>query len=181
MKAAEQLASSVETSRACQALSVPRASFYRQKQSGGGHQVPVVRPRPIRALGEDERQKVLGVLHSDRFVDKVPADVFSALLDEGVYLCSIRTMYRILSNCQEVRERRNQLRHQAYEKPELLATAPNQIWSRDITKLLGPAKWMYFHLFVILDIFSHYVVGWMIASRESSDLAQRLIRETVQK
>ena len=87
-------------------------------------------------------------------------------------------MYRILTDSQEVRERRNQLRHPAYKKPELLATAPNQVWSWDITKLLGPAKWTYFYLYVILDIFSRYVVGWMVASRESGDLAQRLIRET---
>ena len=181
MKAVEQLASSVGTSRACQALSVPRASFYRRKKSRGGNQAPSARPRPTRALSEHEREKVLGVLHSERFVDKAPAEVYSALLDEGVYHCSIRTMYRILSDSQEVRERRNQLRHPTYQKPELLATASNQVWSWDITKLLGPAKWTYFYLYVILDIFSRYVVGWMVASCESAELAQRLIRETVQK
>ena len=181
MKAVEQLASSVGTSRACQALSVPRASFYRRKKSRGGNQAPSARPRPTRALSEHEREKILGVLHSERFVDKAPAEVYSALLDEGVYHCSIRTMYRILSDSQEVRERRNQLRHPTYQKPELLATASNQVWSWDITKLLGPAKWTYFYLYVILDIFSRYVVGWMVASCESAELAQRLIRETVQK
>ena len=111
----------------------------------------------------------------------MPAEVYATLLDEGVFLCSIRTMYRILSDAQEVRERRNPLRHPNYQKPELLATGPNQVWSWDITKLLGPAKWTYFYLYVILDIFSRYVVGWMIASRESADLAKRLIRESVEK
>jgi len=142
---------------------------------------PSARPRQTRALGEHERERVLGVLHSDRFVDKAPAEVFSALLDERVYLCSVRTMYRILADSQEVRERRNQLRHPTYKKPELLATAPNQVWSWDITKLLGPAKWTYFYLYVILDIFSRCAVGWMVASRESAELAKRLIRETVEK
>jgi putative transposase len=181
MKAAEQLASSVGTSRACQALSVPRASFYRRKKSGHGHPEPSARPRPTRALSEHEREKVLDSLNSGRFVDQAPAEVFYGLLDEGVYLCSIRTMYRILADAREVRERRDQLRHPTYQKPELLATAPNQVWSWDITKLLGPAKWTYFYLFVILDIFSRCVVGWMVASRESAELAQRLIRETVEK
>ena len=103
-------------------------------------------------------------MHSPRFVDKAPAEVYATLLDEGTYLCSIRTMYRILHDNGEVRERRDQLRHPNYQKPELLATAPNQVWSWDITKLLGPAKWTYFYLYVILDIFSRYVVGWMLAS-----------------
>ncbi len=136
---------------------------------------------PTRALSVPQRQRVLEELHSERFVDKAPAETYAALLDEGVYLCSVRTMYRILSDADEVRERRNQVRHPHYQKPELLATGPNQVWSWDITKLLGPAKWTYFYLYVILDIFSRYVVGWMIASRESAHLAQRLIRETVEK
>jgi putative transposase len=124
---------------------------------------------------------VLGELHTDRFVDKAPATVYATLLDEGTYHCSIRTMYRILHDSQEVRERRNQLRHPKYKKPELLATAPNQVWSWDITKLLGPAKWTYYYLYVILDIYSRYVVGWMLASCENADLAKRLIRETIEK
>jgi len=119
--------------------------------------------------------------HSDRFVDKAPAAVYGALLDQGTYHCSIRTMYRILHDCREVRERRNQLRHPKYKKPELLATAPNQVWSWDITKLLGPAKWTYYYLYVILDIYSRYVVGWMLASRENADLAKRLIRDSIEK
>jgi len=181
MKAASELARSVGTSKACLALEVPRASFYRWNKPVTSNEEPLPRPRSVRALTRNERQDVLDVLHSERFVDKPSAEVYATLLDEGNYLCSTRTMYRILADSQEVRERRNQLRHPAYKKPELLATAPNQVWSWDITKLLGPAKWTYFYLYVILDIYSRYVVGWMVASRESADLAQRLIRETVQK
>jgi len=132
-------------------------------------------------LKAEERQQVLRVLHSEKFVDKAPQEVYAALLDEGQYVCSIRTMYRLLEANQEVKERRNQLRHPTYQKPELLATAPNQVWSWDITKLLGPVKWTYFYLYVILDIFSRYVVGWMIASQESKALAQKLIQETIEK
>ncbi len=181
MNAASELSRSVGTSKACLALEVPRASFYRWKKPVMSNQKASPRSRPVRALTSNERHDVLDVLHSERFVDKPPAEVYATLLDEGNYLCSIRTMYRILADSQEVRERRNQLRHPAYKKPELLATAPNQVWSWDITKLLGLAKWTYFYLYVILDIYSRYAVGWMVASRESADLAQRLIRETVQK
>jgi putative transposase len=124
---------------------------------------------------------VLDLLHQQRFVDKAPAEIYATLLDENRYLCSIRTMYRILHEAHEVRERRNQLRHPVYSKPQLVATGPNQVWSWDITKLLGPAKWTYFYLYVILDIFSRFVVGWMLAHRESAALAERLIRETVLK
>jgi putative transposase len=120
----------------------------------------------------------LETLHAPRFVDLAPAEVYATLLDEGRYLCSERTMYRLLDENQEVRERRNQLRHPAHPVPELLATRPNEVWSWDITKLLGPAKWTYFSLYVILDIFSRYVVGWMIALEQSAALAQRLIEET---
>jgi putative transposase len=120
-------------------------------------------------------------LYSERFVDQAPREVYAALLDEGEYLCSVRTMYRLLDGDQAVQERRDQLRHPHYQKPELLATASNQVWSWDITKLLGPQKWTYYYLYVILDIFSRYVVGWMLARRESSDLAGRLIRESIDK
>ncbi len=123
---------------------------------------------------------ILDALHSTRFVDKSPAEVWAILLDEDIYLCSERTMYRILNAEEAVRERRAQLRRPHYEKPELLATGPNQVWSWDITKLRGPAKWTYFYLYVIMDIFSRYVVGWMVAERESSSLAKRLIEETCQ-
>jgi putative transposase len=121
---------------------------------------------------------VLDVLHESRFVDLAPAEVFATLLEEGRYLCSVRTMHRILAEHNELRERRDQLRHPAYAKPELLATGPRQLWSWDITKLLGPVKWSYFHLYVILDVFSRYVVGWMVAHRESATLAKKLIDET---
>jgi putative transposase len=120
-------------------------------------------------------------LHSERFVDKAPAEVWATLLDEGTYQCSIRTMYRILSAHGEVRERRNQLRHPNYRKPELLAEGPNQVWSWDITKLRGPVKWSYYYLYVILDIFSRYVTGWMLAHRESAELARRLMIESCGK
>jgi putative transposase len=138
-------------------------------------------PTPARALKPEEREQVLDLMHSERFMDQAPREIYATLLDEGRYLCSVRTMYRILEQESEVRERRNQLRHPAYEKPELLATAPNQVWSWDITKLLGPAKWTYYYLYVIMDIFSRYVVGWMLAGRESAALAERLIEETCHK
>ena len=122
---------------------------------------------------------MLAALHSERFCDTAPAAVHATLLSEGTYLGSVRTMYRLLAATGACRERRNQLTHPAYAKPELLATAPNQVWSWDITKLKGPAKWTCFHLYVILDIFSRFVVGWLIAPRECSELAQQLIAETV--
>ena len=121
------------------------------------------------------------VLHSRQFIDKAPAAVWAELLDEGRYLCSIRTMYRILAERLEVRERRRQRRHPQYSKPELLATGPNQCWSWDITKLKGPVKWSYYYLYVILDIFSRYVVGWMVATQESSRLAKVLIAQSYSK
>jgi putative transposase len=181
MKAVEELSPQVGTTAACHSLGVPRATLYRHRQPKLAEPATTPRPKPPRALSDQERQQVVDVLHSEPFADKAPAEVYAALLDEGHYFCSIRTMYRILDDRQEVRERRDQLRHPTYHKPQLLATAPNQVWSWDITKLLGPAKWTYFHLYVILDIFSRYVVGWMLAHRESEDLAQRLIRETVMK
>jgi putative transposase len=122
---------------------------------------------------------VKNTLYSDRFSDKAPREVYATLLDEGQYLCSVRTMYRLLREDQASRERRNQLRHPRYQKPELLASGPNQVWSWDITKLLGPQKWSYYYLYVILDIYSRYVTGWMLAHCESARLASRLIRQTV--
>lgn len=134
-----------------------------------------------RALGADERATVLEVLHSPRFQDAAPAAIYATLLDEGTYLASERTMYRLLAAEGETRPRRDQLVHPTYSKPELLATAPNQVWSWDITKLLGPAKWTYFYLYVILDVYSRYAVGWMVAHREQAELAERLIAETIAK
>jgi putative transposase len=121
------------------------------------------------------------LLNSERFQNRAPAQVYATLLDEGVYVCSERTMYRILQAQGQVRERRDQLRHPAYRKPELLARAPNQVWSWDITKLRGPAKWVYYYLYVILDLFSRYAVGWMVALAEQARLAEELIRQTCQK
>lgn len=165
---------------ACQALGVPRATLYRRRQAPAS---PVRRPRPIpkRALSPEERQQALDLLHSPRFVDSSPSQIYATLLDEGLYLCSIRTFYRLLHRHDEVRERRNQLRRPNYQRPELLATAPNQVWSWDITKLRGPIKGSNYSLYVILDIYSRYVVAWLVAEGESKALAERLIRETVVK
>jgi len=181
MKAAEELSPQLGTAAACRSLGVPRATLYRRRRPRPPVPSATPRPKPPRALTDQERQQVLDVLHSEPFADKAPAEVYAELLDQRRYLCSIRTMYRILKDQQEVRERRDQLRHPSYAKPQLVATAPHQVWSWDITKLLGPAKWTYFYLYVILDIFSRYVVGWMLAHRESEHLAERLIRETVLK
>ena len=179
MDAVETLAPVVGTAAACEALTINRASLYRRRCRTAT--APRRRPTPARALSPIERQTVRDVLHSERFVDKAPAQVVATLLDEDVYHCSTRTMYRVLDSNREVRERRDQLRHPIYQKPELLATAPNQVWSWDITKLLGPAKWTYFYLYVILDIFSRYVVGWMLADHESTRLAKRLIDDSYAK
>jgi putative transposase len=167
---------------ACAALGLARASVYRAR-------IRLLRPplstsarrAPPRALGAEERSRVLNLLRTPRFVDLAPAEIYATLLDEGVYLCSIRTLYRILDENGEVRERRDQLRHPVYQKPELLAEAPNQVWSWDITKLMGPAKWSYFYLYVILDIFSRRVVGWCVADAESAVLFKELIDETFAK
>jgi putative transposase len=182
MEAVEVLTPEVGTKPACAAVGISRASVYRLRTRRKTPQaVPKKRPSPPRALKAEEQQQALKVLHSEKFVDQAPPEVYAALLDEGQYVCSIRTMYRLLEANQEVKERRNQLRHPAYQKPELLATAPNQVWSWDITKFLGAVKWTYFYLYVILDIFSRYVVGWMIARGESAVLAERLIHETCLK
>jgi putative transposase len=154
MKAVEELAPTLSTAEACRCLGVPRATLYRHRSPKAALPEAKPRPTPPRALSEPERARVLDVLHSPPFLDKAPAEVYAALLDQGQYLCSIRTMYRILEDHQEVRERRDQLRHPAYVKPQLVATAPRQVWTWDITKLLGPAKWTYYHLYVILDIYS---------------------------
>ena len=183
MTATAELATAVGTAPACQALAVPRATLYRHRGRAcgtGPGPSPARRPSP-RALGPEERRAVLDELHAERSVDKAPREVYAALLDAGRYLCSVPTMYRLLRAEGETHERRDQLHHPIYRKPELLATAPNQVWSWDITKLLGPAKWTYFSLYVILDIFSRYVVGWMVADGESAQLAQELIAATCAK
>lgn len=170
---------------ACEAAGVSRAGYYRRHR----HSPPPARPEPIahrqrrqpRALSPTERQAILEVLHSDRFADQAPAEVWATLLDEGVYLGSESTFYRLLRQAGEVRERRRQATHPAKVKPELVARGPNAVWSWDITKLRGPAKWTYYYLYVILDIFSRYVVGWMVASREAGPLAEVLIAQTCVK
>jgi putative transposase len=182
MDAAQRLAPETGLKAACRALAVPRAAVYRWRH-GAPARIPseTQRRSPPRALTAQERQEILDVLHSERFVDQAPHQVYATLLDEGRYKCSIRTMYRILEANGEIKERRDQLRHPSYQKPELLANKPNEVWSWDITKLRGPVKWTYFYLYVILDIFSRYVVGWMVATGESAALAERLIQESVDK
>lgn len=162
---------------ACQALGLPRSSYYRSLYAKPARP----RPSPPRTLSPSEREVVRQTLNSERFQDQAPREAYATLLDEGQYLCHWRTMYRILDANQEIRERRNQLRHPTYQKPELLTTRPNELWSWDITKLLGPSKWTYFYLYVILDVFSRYVVGWMVALQEAVHLAEMLFLETCQK
>ncbi len=178
--AAVTLSQDVGKKQACEGLDVPRATFYRHIKPD--LQPVAIRPAPPLALTQQERQAVSDVLHGERFQDTAPLEVYATLLDEGRYLCSPRTMYRILSaEHGGVKERRRHVQRPHYSKPELLATAPNQVWSWDITKLKGPAKWTYFYLYVILDIFSRYVVGWMVAHRELKALAKRLIEESCKK
>jgi putative transposase len=194
----------------CHALGIPRSAWYRQQASARTQQAatkeraraeapaPLVTGHPPKdfpparekaraldtrsgALDERERQLVLATLHSERFVDLAPTEVYATLLDEGTYLCSIRTMYRLLQSQGEVKERRKLSKRVHYARPELMARGPNQLWSWDITKLRGPLKGSYFQLYVILDVFSRYVVGWMVAHHESAQLAQSFIEETLTK
>lgn len=171
------LASPAPFSGLCAALSVPRSSTYRRRRP------PSTRPRPspATALSETERQRVLDELHSDRFVDRAPSEVVNALLSEGTWLASERTMYRLLADHDEVKERRDQRRHPNHERPQLMATSPNEVWSWDITRLRTTEKWVYLYLYVVMDIFSRAVVGWMVADKETATLAARLIEETVAK
>jgi putative transposase len=180
MDAIEAVTTTGETAALCLSVGLARATLYRRRQPARAL-APRVRAPSSRALVPAERQVVLDVLHSERFVDQSPAEVQATLLEEQTYLCSTRTMYRILADAHEVRERRDQARHPAYAKPELVAMAPNQIWSWDITKLKGPIPYLYYSLYVILDLFSRYVVGWMVAAHENARLAQRLIDATCRK
>jgi putative transposase len=180
METALAVAPEIGLAPACRALGVSRATAYRHR-SPKPRAEKRPRPKPVMALSDAERAAVLGQLHSERFVDASPAQVYATLLDEGTYLASERTMYRVLAAAGETGERRAQLRHPAYAKPELLATGPNELWSWDITKLKGPAKWTHYHLYVLLDVFSRYVPGWLLAHHESGTLADRLISETVEK
>jgi putative transposase len=177
--AAKTLAGTVGARAACRGLSVPEATYYRRKRPKLA--LVKVRAPSSLALSAGEKAEVVTLLDSPRFADKAPAVVYAELLDDGRYLCSVRTMYRLLAQRGEVRERRRQVQRPAYAKPELLATAPNQLWSWDITKLHGPSKWTYYYLYVILDVFSRYVVGWMVAHREQKSLAVALIEATCTK
>ena len=183
IEAFETLRSGLAVSTACQALGVPRAAIYRARQRRQRSERHGVRRRvsPPLALSAAERENVLAELNSERFADMAPAAVYATLLDEGRYLASIRTMYRLLAESGQSLERRAQRIHPVYEKPELLATRPNAVWSWDITKLKGPVRWSVYHLYVILDIFSRYVVGWMVAPRETAELAEQLIADTIAK
>jgi len=176
----EELTPIIGTRPACRALGAAPATIYRRRQPPTPRP-PRARAAPARALSEAERDAVLAELHSERFVDCSPAQVWATLLDEGRYLASERTMYRLLAAKGEVRERRDQLTHPAYAKPELLAERPNEVYSWDITKLLGPAKWTYFYLYVILDVFSRYAVGWTVQHRESAQVASDLIAQVCEQ
>lgn len=184
MAAVQEVAPDIGVTFAARVLGVSRATAYRRRRprrTGGPACLiePRRRPAPPRALTEQEQATVLEVLRSERFCDTAPAEVAATLLDEGRYVCSERTMYRLLAAHGELRERRDQLRHPAYSRPELLATRPNELWSWDTTKLLGPQKWTYYYLLVILDCFSRYAVGWCLAYRETAKIAERLIAETI--
>jgi putative transposase len=176
--AVEELVPAVGTRPACRALGVAPATVYRRRHPPEPR-ASAPPPPPARSLTPGERRIVLDILHSERFVDSSPAQVWATLLDEERYLCSERTMYRLLAEHGEVRERRDQLTHPAYARPELLAERPNHLWSWDITKLLGPAKWTYFYLYVILDVFSRYVVAWTVQHHESATVAEQLIAQAV--
>lgn len=189
MTAAIGLSTEIGLARACRALSLPRSAVYRERAARRVRGLPAIAVlpdlapprRPPLALSADECKTVLDTLNSERFVNCAPAAVYAKLLDEGCYLASVRTMYRLLQGCAAVRERRDQRRHPEYTKPELLAVMPNQVWSWDITKLKGPVRGTCFHLYVILDIFSRYVVGWMVAERETAELAEQLIADSSAK
>lgn len=178
---AAQLSPWVGTQAACHALFVPRASYYRSQHPAPLH-LPnrVVHSHP-RALSPQEKAGVLQVLNSERFCDQAPPQVFATLLEEGHYLCSLRSMYRYLHASDQVHERRNQRRHPPHPRPELVASAPNQVWSWDITRLKGPLHSSGYYLYVVLDLYSRYVVGWMVATRECTTLAQRLLADTFRK
>lgn len=183
MDAINEAGPALKVAPACAALGVSRATVYRQRVTERSERQPAVKARPLiaRALSAPERKAVLEVLNCEQFCDRAPRQVYANLLDGGQYLCSVSTMYRLLRSQGAVRERRDQLRHPAYTRPELLATGPNEVWSWDITKLRGPEKWTCYYLYVIMDIYSRYVVGWMLAARESALLAQELMERTCHK
>jgi putative transposase len=180
--AIDEMAPLVGRDAALVAVGVDRATWYRRHRKSPKPVRPerITTPQP-RALSPVERKQIKTLLESDEFVDEAPATVYAKLLDQGIYLGSVSTMYRILHEHDEVRERRRQATHPAHKKPELIATTPNSVWSWDITKLHGPAKWTYYYLYVILDIYSRYAVGWMLARVERAELSKRLIADTIVK
>lgn len=177
MRLVDERAGVLTVSEACESLEMPRSSYYREQSA---RRSPVRRPSH-RRLSQEERERVLEALRSERFCDQSPRQVWAELMDEDTYLCSVRTMYRILAQNRAVRERRRQLRHPEYTRPELVATGPNELWSWDITKLKGPRKWNYFCLYVLMDVYSRKVVGWLVAERETSTLAVELIRHSCRR
>lgn len=181
MSAVQEISSQVGTAAACEALGVSRATVYRRRCPPPAKEQENPRPSSHRKLHPEERQAVLAALNSEEFVDMAPAAIHAALLDQGTYLCSVRTMYRVLTEEGPVRERRDQLRHPAYKKPELVATRPNQVWSWDITKLAGPEKGIYYSLYVMLDIYSRCAVAWDVAPGESGQVAQHFIQAAMDK
>lgn len=209
MTAVSEVSNVVAVARVCAVLQLPRTTYYRALKAPGGPQEArppsaprteravagqtlvvapgaagsaiVVRKHVPRALSNDEAATVLALLHDERFVDQSPAEVYATLLDEGRHHCSERTMYRILAANQEVSDRRRQRRHPVYAAPELMATAPNRLWTWDITKLRGPVKGVYFQLYVIIDAYSRYVVGWMVAEEELAILAKDFIEDTIRR
>lgn len=180
IQAIDRLAQTIPLRQACALFAFPRSTLYRRRQPKGGAEKPP-RPTPARALSAGERSVVREVLNSERFQDCSPREVYATLLDEGVYYCSLSTLYRFLADHDELPERRQQRHHPTYAKPELLATGPNQLWSWDITKLLGPSKWLYYYLYVLLDVYSRYVVGWLLAQHESAELAEQLVASSCEK
>ena len=178
----EELTPLIGTRPACRALGASPASVYRRRRPPEPPRPPRPRPTPERALTKPERAQVLEVLASQRFVDVSPEETWATLLDEGTYLCSTRTMYRILKDeYGEVRDRRDQLTHPPYAAPELLAEHPNELWSWDISKLKGPVRGTWFYLYVILDVFSRYIVGWTVQHHENAELATALIEQATEQ
>jgi transposase InsO family protein len=169
----------VPIAQACQALGISRASLYRSTRPSPPMRYVTQRAPSPRRISEAERTKILDLFHSEEFGDQSVMEVYGTLLSRGVYLASIRTMYRLLASLGETKERRNQRRPTAYAKPSLTATAPNQVWSWDITKLATTAVGVFLHAYVIIDLFSRYVVGWMVATRECKHLAAQLFAETI--
>lgn len=176
-----QLSGYIGATKACDVIGLSRASFYRHKNPKNIEKKTKSKGKNFRAYTDEQKTNILDIMNSQEYCDKAPAQIYAKLLDSGIYYCSISTMYRTLKEKNQVLERRKQRTHKKYEKPELLATKPNELWSWDITKLKGPVKWTYFYLYVIIDVFSRYVVGWMVAHRELASLAANLISETCKK